>query len=130
MGPFKVAAIVNDVAYRLTLPESMPIHDVFHVSLLKPYHKGKTPSPPPLPILVEGEYEYEVERILMHRERKQGKSTKREYYVKWLGYGPEHCTWESERNLTNAPECMSEYWAQHARLQEAAALRMARKRKA
>jgi hypothetical protein len=130
VGPFKVTAQVNDVAYRLELPPSMPIHDVFHVSLLKPYKKGTTPTPPPLPIVVEGEYEYEVERILMHRDRKQGRSTKREYYVKWLGYGPEHCTWESERNLTRAPECMADYWSQHARLQEAAATRLARKRKA
>ena len=52
VGPFKVLGKVNDVAYRLELPASMPIHDVFHVSLLRPYHKGRTPIPyqrtPPL----------------------------------------------------------------------------------
>jgi len=79
VGPFKVLGKVNDVAYRLELPASMPIHDVFHVSLLRPYDKGRTPIPPPIPILVEGEYEYEVERILLHRDRKVGTSKKREY---------------------------------------------------
>jgi hypothetical protein len=130
VGPFKVTAQVNDVAYRLELPPSMPINDVFHVCLLKPYQKGTTPTPPPIPIVVEGEYEYEVERILIHRDRRQGKRCKREYYVKWLGYGPEHCTWESEKNLTHAPECTVDYWSHNARLQEAAAIRLACKRKA
>ena len=66
VGPLTITAKVNDVAFRLQLPTSMPIHNVSHVSLLKPYQKEKTPTPPPLPIVVEGEYEYKVERILMH----------------------------------------------------------------
>ena len=119
VGPFKVIGRVNDVAYKLELPPSMPIHDVFHVSLLRHYHKGRTPIPPPLPILVEGEYEYEVERILLHRDRKVGTSKKREYYVKWTGFGPEHCTWEQESNLKNAPEALEAYWEQHKLVQEA-----------
>ena len=121
---------MNDVAYKLALPSSMPIHDVFHVSLLKPYHKGNTPTPPPLPILVDGEYEYEVERILMHRDRKHGQTSKREYLVKWQGYGPEHCTWEGEKNLANAQEILSEYWDMHHRVQEATQRRSLNKRKA
>jgi hypothetical protein len=130
VGPFTIKAQVNDVAYKLDLPKSMPIHDVFHVSLLKPYIAGKTPTPPPIPIEIEGEYEYEVERILMHRDRKHGKGSRREYYIKWTGYGPEHCTWESEKNLANAPECLEDYWATYVRLQQAANLRLQRKRKA
>ena len=31
-GPFRVAAKVNDVAFRLELPPDWHIHDVFHVS--------------------------------------------------------------------------------------------------
>ena len=79
---------------------------------------------------MEGEYEYEVERILMHRDRKQGKGTKREYYMKWLGYGPEHCTWEGEKHLANAQECITDYWTHQNRLQEAATRRTQVKKKA
>jgi hypothetical protein len=126
VGPFKVVGKVNDVAYKLDLPPSMPIHDVFHVNLLKHYIKGRTPTPPPIPIIVEGEYEYEVERILLHRDRKIGTSKKREYYVKWTGFGPEHCTWEPENHLRNAPEILNTYWEYHKLIQEAHA-RIARR---
>ena len=31
--------------------------------------------------------------------------------TKWLGYGPEHNTWEPEVNLKNCPELLTKYWA-------------------
>ena len=67
-------------------------------------------QPPPPPIEIDDSLEYEVERVLDHRSVKRGKGTKQEFLVKWLGYGPEHNTWEPQKNLTNCKDILKEYW--------------------
>lgn len=134
LGPFKVTAVINPVAYRLDLPSSLKLHNVFHVSLLKAVKtRPGNPStvPPPPPIIIDGEYEYEVETVLSHRFLRNNKT---EFLVKWLGYGPEHNTWENEADCANCPEKLSEYWdrvkSQKSAAQAAAQRKRARKRKA
>ena len=113
LGPFTISRKINQVAYELDLPPCMKIHNVFHVSLLNAYRSDGSVHPPPPPTLVDGELEYEVERILLHRDKHpvRGYKIKREFLIKWLGYGPEYNTWEPEANLKNCPELLSEYWA-------------------
>ena len=36
-GPFTITEWIRPMAYRLELPPSMKVHDVFHVDLLMPY---------------------------------------------------------------------------------------------
>jgi hypothetical protein len=88
---FAVTHRVNDVAYKIDIPDSTRTHNVFHVSLLKPCRSDGRVQPPPPPVEIDGQLEYSVSSILDHR-----RSTKREYLVSWEGYGPEHSTWEPE----------------------------------
>jgi hypothetical protein len=66
-GPFKVVAKISNVAYKLQIPPTWPIHDIFHASLLTPYKEteehGKNFIKPP-PKEIEGEERYEVEQII------------------------------------------------------------------
>src|SRR5277367_1596761 len=87
-GPFKIEEVLRQVTYRLKLPKTWKIHNVFHATLLKPYteneiHGNNFPQPPP--DLLEGEEVYEVDSILKHRRR----GRKYEYYIKWKG-SPKH----------------------------------------
>src|SRR6266850_2605531 len=70
MGPFRINKVVSPVAYQLVLPAAWHIHDVFHTSLLSPYHEAQAHGPNfsrPPPDLINGEDEYEVEQIAAHR---------------------------------------------------------------
>ncbi len=112
LGPFQIVQKVGEVAYKLALPATMRIHPVFHVSLLKPYRSNGTVQPPViLPDVVDNTMIFEVEALLDHRDRKsRSNRLRREYLVKWAGYGPEHNTWEPERNLDNCAQKLKEYW--------------------
>ena len=64
VSPFQVLERGGQVAYKLDLPETIHIHNVFQFSLLKRYHSdGRTQPPPPCEI-IDDEPEWEVERIL------------------------------------------------------------------
>ena len=106
IGPFTVTHKIGPVAYRLDLPSTVPVYDVFHVSLLRNYTASGR-QPPPLPELIDGEEEYEVERILDHRVNKRGKKS---FLIRWLGYGPEHDSWVPMANLDNCPDLLDKYW--------------------
>ncbi len=109
-GPFAVSEVVNEVAYRLQLPANLKIHDVFHVSLLKPFlSDGRYQAPPP-PISVDGELEYELECILNHRDHRVGRGSYRQYLVSWVNQGAHGNTWEFESDLTNCEEELRRYW--------------------
>jgi hypothetical protein len=119
IGPFEVVKRIGKVAYKLELPSSMKCHDVFHVSNLQAYRSDGRVQPPPFPIEIDGEEEYEVEQILLHRDRRYGKRARREYLIKWLGYGPEHNSWEPATSM-HCDELIAKYWeatraAQHVR---------------
>jgi hypothetical protein len=78
------------------------MHDVFFVSLLRPYIEGKSPRSPPIPVVMDGEHEFVVDRILEHDLVKvSSKKIQLECLIKWVGYTDEHNTWEAMDSLTN-----------------------------
>jgi len=48
-GPFQITETINVVTYRLALPPSSKIHNVFHYSILKPHHNPIIQTMNPLP---------------------------------------------------------------------------------
>jgi hypothetical protein len=112
LGPFTITAQIGPVAFRLQLPASMKIHNVFHTSLLEPYYHSTIPGRKEKaapPVYIEDQEEWEISSIL-DSKLIHGKL---HYLVDWKGYGPEERTWEPEENITHAPEALKEFLQHH-----------------
>ena len=112
-GPFEISQVVSPLAYRLWLPPTWKIHDVFHASLLSTYwetaeHRLNFINPPPEEI--EGEEEEEVTEILLHR----GSPGQQLYLVSWKGYSSVENTWEPEKNLRHGQMILKVYKQQNS----------------
>lgn len=86
-GPFEIVGKVGKVSYRLDLPDTLKIHPVFHVSMLKPYHADEddqtrrvsTRAPP----VVTKSYDKEIEEVLASKEvRKRGVLRQTHFLIK------------------------------------------------
>ncbi|MCO5571324.1 hypothetical protein L7F22_025062 [Adiantum nelumboides] len=79
-GSFKITERINDVSFRLRLPDTLKIHNAFHVSLLKPF-RGDVPDdgvPDEQPEVEENEEILVPEQILAHKDTKtEGKVRRR-----------------------------------------------------
>ena len=111
-GPFEITDVLGPVTYRLKLPTSWRIHNVFHATLLRPYKENEIygenyPEPPP--DLEDGEENYEVETILNHRRRGRGYH----YYVKWKGYPITEASWEPESSFNEDGDMLLLYKQRH-----------------
>ena len=68
-------------------------------------------QPPPAPLLVDGNLEWEVEKVLDHRDRKQGNRVLTDYLIAWKGYGPEHNSLRARDRISeNCQETILEFW--------------------
>ncbi|MCO5604807.1 hypothetical protein L7F22_058979 [Adiantum nelumboides] len=71
-GPFQITERINDVSFRLRLPDTWKIHNAFHVSLLKPF-RGDVPDdgePDEQPEVEENEEILLPEQLLAHKDMK------------------------------------------------------------
>jgi transposase InsO family protein len=113
IGPFPVTQVVSPYAYRLQLPDSMKIHNVFHTNLLRPAAEPETALPgqlndPPPAVEVDGEQEWFIERIEDSRHNRRRRQY--EYLVKWVGY--DELTWEPYEFVKEAA-ALTEYYSRY-----------------
>uniref|UniRef100_A0A1A8FIG4 Gypsy retrotransposon integrase-like protein 1 n=1 Tax=Nothobranchius korthausae TaxID=1143690 RepID=A0A1A8FIG4_9TELE len=112
IGPYTIAAVPGPSTVRLTLPSSLRVHPVFHVSLVKPVVSSPlcpSPAPPPPPRFFEGGLVYPVRRLLDVRPRGRG----RQYLVDWEGFGPEDRSWVPGSFITD-PSLIADFEASRA----------------
>ncbi|KAB0372310.1 hypothetical protein FD755_016102 [Muntiacus reevesi] len=67
---------------------------------------------------------YEVERIVDKRQNKTGKM---EYLVRWKGCSREDATWEPEQHLVNCEECIHDFNQHHTEKQKEGTLTRAKR---
>ena len=106
-GPYRVLEQISPCSYRIELPASCKIHDVFHVLRLKPatddlFRNRKPKKLPP----VEDDF-YEVDKIVADRKR-YGKT---EYLIRWKGYSMNESQWIPESDL-KCPKLLKKYLAE------------------
>ena len=111
LGPFKIIEKIGEEAWRLQLPLSLSrIHDVFHSSLLEPFHENEIPNriiPPPPAIELENTTELEYEVAQIKDCKRVGKGFK--YLVGWKGYGVDHDTWEPPIHVEHCEQLLKDF---------------------
>ena len=108
--PFKITKVISEVVYELKLPERWKIHNVFHASLLSPYHETAIHGPNyhnPPPDVIDGQPEWEVEEVM--DKRRFGRKKELQYRIRWKGYSQAHDSWEPAENI-HAPALIEEYY--------------------
>jgi len=101
LGPFVITSMVGRNAARLQLPPSWAMHNVFHVSLLKPF-KGTVPDSElleQLPLAADASPQFAIQHILGHRSRSRGSRSFQQFLVQWKDLSPEHASWEDRDSL-------------------------------
>ncbi len=86
------------------------IHDIFHVSLLKPYISDVRSIPkPPQPIEVDSEEKYKLEEILQSAYHYNSFC----YQVKYKGHSAEESKWLPAENVKNALDMVQKFHKTH-----------------
>lgn len=104
VGPFKIVERIGVLAYRLALPVHWRVHNVFHISLLRPWNQSvyTAQQQQVVPELEDATPEYhEVEKILRWRRVKKGNRWAKEYMVMWTGRPIDEISWVPEENFPN-----------------------------
>ena len=110
IGPYTIVEQHSPVSFRVELPSTMKIHDVFHVDRFRHYLPSPealgplAPARPP-PDIIDDEEEYEAEVILHDTIKKN----QRVCLIKWKGWDREDSSWEPESNLKHRQELLRQH---------------------
>ena len=110
ISPYRITELVGS-SYRLDLPASIRIHNVFYPSLLRAAAEDPLPGQhnnPPPPVVVSDEEEWEVDDIL--NAKRHGRRVL--FRVKWKGYD-ENKQWYPSANFDNAPKIVEKFYRRH-----------------
>ncbi len=104
-GLYRIIERIKKVAYRLDLPASLQIHNVFYISLLrdhKPRVGEESPQPQPLRLAIDSEVrEYKVEAVFASQLQTNPLILPLlQYKIAWKRYN--ELTWEPAANLKHA----------------------------
>ncbi|MCO5582971.1 hypothetical protein L7F22_036876 [Adiantum nelumboides] len=102
---------INDVSFRLRLPDTWKIHNAFHVSLLK-LSRDDVPNDgePDEQLEVEENEEILVpEQIQAHKEMKTKGKVRRRFLVKFKNYPALDAKWMEEEDLADTPQIVKLY---------------------
>jgi hypothetical protein len=97
-GPFEILERIGPVAYMITFPAFMYVHNVFHVSFLNKHIPDANHVIDWNVIQVEQEGAFQVHPVcILDRKVKQLENRSIGLVkVQWTWYGPEDATWEHE----------------------------------
>ena len=109
VGPFRVLQKIGKMVYKLDVSGGRYrqalsiIHDIFHVSLLRPHRDNGLGTDVP-PIVIDEYVEFEVEAILKHRQIR-GED---QYLVRWKGYDQSEDMWLNRAQLEHSAQLLEE----------------------
>ena len=106
MSFFKVIDVVNAQTYRLKLSKQWRIYSVFHVFLLKLYHKNLSVVASSEMILVNENEKWKVKDILKNKRKWE----KLYYFVRWKSFLLCKDSWIFKHYLTNAQKLLKQYY--------------------
>lgn len=118
-GPFEIVGKMGKFFCRLNMPDTLKIHPMFPVSMLKPYHddanvqnRGVLTRAPPV---MTKSYDKEIKEVLASKEvRKRGVPRQTHFLIKWKGLPETKVTWVPEDELWQFRKALRVYSATKA----------------